>query len=110
MVDAFKIAEEAEKKLHKIFKDRLVKVILYGSYACGMPDSESDIDIMALVNEDDATIKKMDDYITDIVAELSYNNDVFVSIIVKNYHMFYERSSFVPFYQNVLSQGIEINV
>ena len=34
----------------EIFGDKLNKVILYGSYARGDSDNESDIDIMILVN------------------------------------------------------------
>ena len=38
------------KRLQKIFWSQLEDILLYGSYARGDYDSESDIDIMELVN------------------------------------------------------------
>ena len=44
-------------KAKEIASDKLVKVILYGSYARGDYEEWSDIDVMVLVNGDDHTTK-----------------------------------------------------
>jgi uncharacterized protein len=109
MVDSISIASEVEKRLSVLFGNSLVKVIIYGSYAEGGYDEQSDIDILALVTENDEDIENKRDGITDIVAEVSTKYNIFVSIIVKNEKLFYERAEYVPFYMNVARQGIEIH-
>jgi uncharacterized protein len=109
MINAMSIVKDVEKRLKELFGDRLVSIILYGSYAHGNPDDESDVDILALVSDQVEDIEKCREKITDIITEISSLNDVFVSIIIKNDVLFYERSTYVPFYMNVKSQGITLN-
>ena len=109
MVDSISIASEVEKRLSILFGNSLVKVIIYGSYAEGGYDEQSDIDLLALVTENDDDIENKRDAITDIVAEVSSIYNIFVSIIVKNEKLFYERAEYVPFYMNVARHGIEIH-
>jgi predicted nucleotidyltransferase len=54
------IKENLVKDLKEIFNDKLDKVIIYGSYARGEDDNESDIDIMVLVNEKDEELRKFE--------------------------------------------------
>jgi predicted nucleotidyltransferase len=54
------IKENLVKDLKEIFNDKLDKVIIYGSYASGEDDNESDIDIMVLVNEKDEELRKFE--------------------------------------------------
>ena len=50
------LLKRAVSKYKSIFGDSLVQVILYGSYARGDFDEESDVDIVALVRCDRETI------------------------------------------------------
>jgi uncharacterized protein len=109
MQNAIDIALEVEKQLSRVFGDKLVKVMLYGSYAQASYTEDSDIDILALVSEQDDYIKKNQDQVVDIAAELSSKHDIFISIIVKDETLFYKRSEYVPFYMNTARHGIEIH-
>ena len=109
MEKAVDVAAEAEKRLAVIFGDKLVKVMLYGSYAQNQQDDASDIDILALVREIDENISTRRDEVADIVAELSSKHDIFVSIIVKDENLFHKRAEYVPFYMNAKNKSIELH-
>jgi len=109
MEKAVEIAAEAEKRLAGIFGNKLVKVMLYGSYAQNQHDYASDIDILALVRENEENISTRRDEIADIVAELSSKYDIFVSIIVKDEDLFHKRAEYVPFYMNAKNKGVELH-
>jgi len=86
--------------------DKLHKVILYGSYARGDYDDESDIDIMVLADipleETNGTRRKIRDRLNRIDME----HDVLLSLRVTSTARFYEFLDVLPFYQNVLRDGV----
>ena len=49
-----KILSELSELLHQVYGSRLKAIILYGSVARGTQTKDSDIDIMVLVDGDDA--------------------------------------------------------
>lgn len=81
------------------------EVILYGSFARGQADPESDVDVLVLlgkdVNADEK--KKIHDQIYDVGLE---NDIVFSSLITSKNTWNQETNKFVPFYQNVIKDGI----
>ena len=52
------IVYQFAKQLREIYGDELKKVVVYGSYARGDYQKNSDVDIMILVDADDYEIKK----------------------------------------------------
>ena len=52
------LLKETQSELLKVFGNKLLNVVLYGSYARGDYDDESDIDIMALVDMDRDNLNK----------------------------------------------------
>ena len=44
---------EIEKRIRTMFGSRVIKIVLFGSYARGDYDNESDVDIFVLVNDND---------------------------------------------------------
>ena len=109
MINVKNIAGKVENKIQDIFPDKPVKVMIYGSYAAGTFDDDSDLDIIVLVSDSEETIEKKRERISDLIAEISSECDIFVSVIVKNDKSFYERASYVPFYMNVARTGVEIH-
>ncbi len=109
MTDPYKIAGVVEKRMIEIFGSSFVKIMIYGSYSKGTSDNESDLDIIVLVTDDDRTIEIKRALITDAVSDISSAHDIFVSVIVRNDVLFYERAEYVPFYMEVARNGIEIN-
>ena len=68
------ILQELHKELHKIYGNKLQKIILYGSYARAEASEDSDIDVVVLLRGEvlpGREIDRMLDVITDI--NLKYN-------------------------------------
>ncbi len=101
-----KLLSELEEQLIKVFNDRLKKVILFGSYAKGNNDDESDIDIMVLVDEKD--LKKYDDVILDLTVDLSIKYAILPSIFLENSENFLEYRNYRPLFRNIYEEGIEL--
>ena len=103
------IVNEVSERVQEILSDKLKKIILYGSYARGDYEQYSDIDIMVLadIREDDED-ERMDirNKMVRISSDLGLEYDVLISIIVKNHDFFYSWIDVLPFYRNVLKDGV----
>ena len=102
------VLDEVKEEVVKIFGDKLRHLILYGSYARNEQDSESDIDIMILVEESEETLRKYRYIVSDVMAELSLKHDKLISLIEVPYKRYNEYLDVLPFYRNVYDEGIEI--
>jgi predicted nucleotidyltransferase len=87
---------------------KLDKVILYGSYARGDCDDESDIDIFVLADISREDALRTTFAISDASGDLSLEYDTLVSIHVTACALFYEYIDVLPFYMNVLKDGVEL--
>ena len=83
------------------------KVILFGSQVRGDTHEDSDWDLLVIVNSDSTNLDDEIKYSYPF-AKLgwSYNIDLNVLLYSKND---WEKRNFMPFYKNVLKDGIEIN-
>ena len=99
---------ELQRELKLLLKDKLNKIILYGSYANKTFDEESDVDIMVLTGLSDNEIKKVYEHIDELSSKLSLKYEVLISILVKSAEKFYNYSDILPFYKNVLKQGVAV--
>jgi predicted nucleotidyltransferase len=102
------ILEELQRKLQSLYGDYLRTIILYGSYARGDFDSDSDIDIMALLDLDTGEQEKFRKALAEVVTDLSLKYDILVSVIESNLHDFDKRALYVPFYKTVHQEGIKL--
>ena len=89
--------------------NKLDKVILYGSYARGDYDDESDIDIMVLADIPREDCWKEHLKISDLTWELDLEHDVLVSVHVTDCATFYKFINDLPFYSNVLRDGVVLS-
>lgn len=101
-----RILHALERELGKIFKDKLKKIILFGSYSRGDYDDESDIDVMVLV--DDSNPYKYDDALLDVEVDLSLEFEVVLSIFAENESAYEEAKTYKPFLKAIEKEGIEI--
>lgn len=102
------ILAEVEKRVKKIFGDKLKKVILFGSYARNEQDEESDIDIMTLVDLNMGELSCYQSAIIDAVFDLELEHNVLISVAKASYYNFNRYADVLPFYMNIRNEGIEI--
>ncbi len=96
-------------QLSELLGSRLKKVILYGSYARGDYDKNSDIDIMILTDFSDDEIIEYRKKIIDLACDLEMENDVMISPLLKNIDKYNKRVDVIPFYYNVQKEGVVVH-
>lgn len=104
------ITKSIAKLAKEVFGDKLRSVILYGSYARGDYDDESDIDIMILVDIPREEIWLHKDPILHLASELGLEYNIMVSPFIKDTETFDRFLDAMPFYKNVQREGILIAV
>ena len=103
-----RLYSELNENMANLFGDKLQKIILYGSYAKNIQNKESDIDFFVLVDDTDENLRKNKYQIANIMADLTLNYDILVSITEETYNRYREYSDILPFYKNITEEGIEI--
>ena len=103
-----KITQEVSQRVQALLGDRLRDVILYGSYARGDYDEESDIDIMVLADVGEDEIRPFQRKINIISSDVSLENDITVFIKLNDKSLFEQRLPILTFYQNVINDGVPI--
>ena len=101
----YAIRSESER----IFGEKLVDVILYGSYARGDYNGDSDIDIMLKLDIEQSHFSKYRWEISKITSELDMVYDVFVSVHLQENTRFEKYKDVLPFYRNVALEGVSVN-
>ena len=91
------------------FGDDLESIILYGSYARGDADEESDLDVMVLVRMTAQQLlayrKQWNKFGTDL--DLKYN--LLTSCKLQDSETFHEWKQTLPFFRNVDQEGVRIS-
>ncbi len=90
------------------FGDDLKSVIVYGSYARGDYNENSDIDIMVLVALPDNLIRQTENDVYDGAYDLELKYGKVLSPIIKNQDFFEYWSETLPFYRNVKNEGVKV--
>lgn len=91
-----------------IFKDNLTDVILFGSYARGDFDEESDIDILVVANMSSEEMQNYRRELDSLCGEMLLDYGVLVSIIEKDYDTYRRYANILPFYKNIAKEGVKI--
>jgi predicted nucleotidyltransferase len=93
-------------EIKKIYGEHLRKVILYGSYARGDFDEDSDIDIMILLDMSDMDLKAYSQQLSYMTYDYNMENDIDIKPIAKSEKFFNKWVDNYPFYNNVNKEGI----
>lgn len=104
--EAIEILNETYHRCQNVFPSGIQDAYLYGSYARGDFDSESDVDILLTVDILPTELSAYRNRIAAISSELSLAHDITVSISVKPLEQFRRYSEVLPYYKNVLREGI----
>lgn len=103
---ALHILGEVYHSCNPIFQNVVEDAFLYGSYARGDQHAESDVDILLTVRMDRAEIAKYRKEIAAVASDLSLKHDITVSVTVKPLEQFRRFADVLPYYKNVLGEGI----
>lgn len=96
-------------EVSSLLGNRLKKVILYGSYARGDYDENSDLDIMILTDFNDQELAEYRIKIRDLACDLEMENDIIISPLVRNIEKYNDRINIVPFYMNIQKEGVVLH-
>lgn len=101
---ALEILGEVYRQCGSRFGCPIDDAYLYGSFARGDHHKDSDVDILLTVPSDDlAPLRKI---AADVTSRLSLEHDVTVSVSIKPSDQFKRYGASVPYYQNVIREGI----
>ena len=103
MVDKALIIKDFTETMKNHYGDRLSKIILYGSYARGDFNEESDIDFMVLLNDEEVRASKEVLNIGDKLYDLSISFLTMISAQVIPRFQFEKNNDL--FYRNVKKDG-----
>jgi len=102
------LLKDYHRAMNKIFGNSLSSIVLYGSYARGDFNDDSDMDIMILAN---VPPEKICDY-TDSVYEITYDFEMKYNLeinpCVQSIHTFNKWKETYPFYINIEKEGIAV--
>ena len=91
------------------FGEKLHAVILYGSYARGDYDEESDIDVMVQVKLPRAELMHYRRLFSHLGSDLGFTHNIVVSIHLQDFDTFEQFKDDLPFYRNVLRDGVPVS-
>jgi predicted nucleotidyltransferase len=103
-----RITEKVCNAAKAVLGDRLEKVILYGSYARGDYDEYSDVDIFVLADIAQEDCCKTGLNILKQIRGVSLEYDILICPHVTGSATFYRYLDVLPFYTNVLKEGVEL--
>ena len=92
----------------RIYGSDIVDIFLFGSYARGDYDSESDVDIVGIVRGQREQLQQKLKLLWDISADIGLENDIVISPTVIPYEEYTKRKSTLPYYRNIEKEGIKI--
>ena len=112
MYDAFfydnlinEVKEECTSLVRDLLKEDLVEVVLYGSCARGDYTEDSDIDIALLTKSDRLEVKKYEDALATIAAEMAIKHFAIVNFVCLPFDEFEEKKTWYPYFMNIAMEG-----
>ena len=96
------------QQLESVTNNQIKRIILFGSYARGDFNINSDIDVMILVDASKSEMKECEDKIYDLTYDFNSEYDTEIMPVVQDEkHFNYWKESYV-FYRNVEKEGVTI--
>lgn len=102
------ILKEISKVYREVYRSDLVSIILYGSYARGDYQKDSDIDIVAIVKGDREKLQRKLKKVWDISSDLELEYGTIVSPTVIPFEEFEKYKDDLPYYRNIQKEGVNL--
>ena len=102
------ILKKIVKTYQNVYGERIVKILMYGSYARGTYDEESDIDIVAIVKGERKALQESLKLVWEQSAELELEYETILSPTVIPFDEFERFRDDSPYYRNIEREGVEI--
>ena len=99
------ILNELKQELQALYGDRLVKLILFGSYARGEANPDSDIDLLAVLKSPVSQVQEIS-YMSELCVKILLDYDELVSIVPMSEDRFNAKD--VALLRNIQREGIEL--
>lgn len=91
-----------------VYGDSIVRLILYGSYARGDNQADSDVDIAAIVQGERGDLQKRLKRVWDVSSELELEYGTILSPVVIPFDEFERYKNDLPYYRNIQKEGVDI--
>ena len=88
--------------------DLLNAVILYGSYARGDYDAESDVDVMIIVDVASDKVKDLTKKFSDFSLEIDLKYDIVLSLLIQDKATFERYKATYPLFKNIEREGVDL--
>jgi len=88
-----------------IYGERLLKIILYGSYARGDFNVDSDVDLLFLVDAPPENERRSFYDFLDKAFDIKLESNIDFQPVVKSINTFERWKNYLPFYKNVVAEG-----
>ncbi len=92
-------------QVRELLGSSLSEIILYGSYARGDYNENSDIDLMLLVDMEENEIKQIANSVYDLAFDFEIEEGIHISVVIKNEEEYEYWADTLPFYKNVKRKG-----
>lgn len=102
------LAHKYVYEVKNILTEDFLSAVLYGSYARGDFNNDSDVDIAIFTNCSPKEYYQLFEQIAELTFEFNAKYDVLISPIFLNIHVYQENLSILPFYQNIEKEGIKV--
>ena len=99
------ILQRMVKAYRAVYGENIVKIILYGSYARGDYDHDSDIDIALLLKCSRMEAKKYDDALAEISTVFAIKYFAIVNFVSLPYGEFTEKRTWYRYFKNIDKEG-----
>lgn len=102
------LLKQAAQKMKDLFGDKLCSIILFGSYARGDYNDESDIDLFVLVDMETTELAKYRSEVSKFSSRLGLEYDILMSVKLQDKATFDTWESVLPFFINLKKEGVQV--
>ena len=108
MEDLSCLLERYKEAVSQILGERLKRIILYGSYARGDFEQDSDMDIMILADIQPEEISNLADRIYDITYDFEVKYEMEINPSIQSIQVYEQWKGVYPFFMNIEKDGVAV--